>query len=194
MTGWKIQKCYLVYIFVKSIFYPENVRGIQFESSVLARLLTEEFFLACPPLFVNRRVHRFAKSYYWLCNVCPSVCVRLGLLMDHLSSQRKDFHEILLLNICRNYVSFKENMTKITGSWHEDSCIFRVSDWVLLRVKNVWDKCCREKQNKLFHSKFFNQHFFLCLITFKDITRRMRFTSWIIKAKILTQRVVIINC
>jgi hypothetical protein len=35
-----------LYIREIHFFYPENVRGIRFESSVLARLLTEEFFLA----------------------------------------------------------------------------------------------------------------------------------------------------
>jgi hypothetical protein len=51
--------------------------------------------LGCPPLFINRRIHRFVTSYYWLCNVCSSVCVRLCLFMDQLKFDWKDFHEIL---------------------------------------------------------------------------------------------------
>ena len=92
----KDTKNVILSMFVKYLlFYPENIRGIRFESSVLARLLNEKILLGCPPLFANRRVHRFAKSYYWFCNVSPSVCVRLCLIMDQISSHRKDFHEIL---------------------------------------------------------------------------------------------------
>jgi hypothetical protein len=62
-------------------------------------------------------------------------------------------------------------MTKITSSRHEDSCIFIVSDWVLLRVISLSDKFCRDRQNKLFHSKFWLQNFEWNNLIFNNVGR-----------------------
>ena len=66
---------------------------VQFSPNSLFR----NILLAWLPLLVNRRVPRFAKSYYWLCNVCQCVCLRLCVFTHQLSSHWKDIHEILYL-------------------------------------------------------------------------------------------------
>jgi len=98
--------------------------------------LFRNFLLGYPPLLVNRRDPRFAKSYYWLCNVCPSDCVRLSVLTHQLRSQWRDFHEIWYLNIFRKS-NFFEYMTNFSVSWHEDVCTLMLSNWVLLRLWSV---------------------------------------------------------
>ena len=94
------------------------------------------FLLGCPPLFINRHVHRFATRYFWLFNVCLSVCVRLYLLMDQLSSTERIFIKFYIWIFFEN-LNFLKNMTKITCSLQENSFIFMLSYWVLLRVRSV---------------------------------------------------------
>ena len=81
---------------------------VQFSSRRPTPNLRTFFLAALPPPLVSRRVHRFAKSDYCLCNVCPSVCVCLCVLIDHLSSYWKDFHETWHLNIFRKSDIFCE--------------------------------------------------------------------------------------
>jgi len=52
---------------------------------------------------------------------------------------------------------FHQNMTRIMGTAHEDLWAFIiVSDWILLRMRNVSDKSCTDNQHVLFmFSKFF---------------------------------------
>ena len=85
------------------------------------------------------------------------------------------------------------NPTRITGSLHEDLCVFMaVSRWILLKMRNVSAKRCREKSKHI-----------LCSITFfrkscrlwdnvekygeddedtDNIIRRMRCVCWITNA------------
>ena len=50
-------------------------------------------------------------------------------------------------------VNFHYNLTRITGTLHEDLCTF-VSPQILLRIVNVSQKHCRENQN-IFYVQFF---------------------------------------
>jgi len=52
---------------------------------------------------------------------------------------------------------FDYNMTRITGTLHEDICIFMVSCWMRLRKRNVSDKRC----NIVVYSIAFSQHIIL---------------------------------
>ena len=53
--------------------------------------------------------------------------------------------------ICLENSSFVKNMPRITGTLHEDRYTFLIiSRSVLLRMRNVSDKSCRENQNKYF--------------------------------------------
>ena len=53
---------------------------------------------------------------------------------------------------------FHSNLTRITGTVHEDLYTFLIKfRSILHRVKNVSDKCCREHQNTYLYSiTFFN--------------------------------------
>jgi len=79
-------------LYIREIYFfnPENVRGIRFESPVLAKLLIEELFLLCSaPLFVNRRVHKFAKRYYaFLMSIRPFVYVSVSPWTNSAPTER----------------------------------------------------------------------------------------------------------
>ena len=46
---------------------------------------------------------------------------------------------------------FRQNLTRITGTLHEELCTFMaISRLILLRMRNVSDKSCRENQNTHF--------------------------------------------
>ena len=76
--------------------------------------------------------------------------VRPAVRMEQLGSHWADFHEILYLSILKktagkNKVPLKSD--KNNGTVHEDQYTFLiVSRLVLLRLRNVSDKSCRENQ------------------------------------------------
>jgi hypothetical protein len=96
-----------------------------------------------------RSVRKFAGNENYL-HFCPSV----RPAKKQIGSHRKDFHENLYLGIFRKsvqniLVSLKSG--KIKGILHEDRySIFIISRSVLLRMRNVSDKSCRENQNTHF--------------------------------------------
>jgi hypothetical protein len=62
-----------------------------------------------------------------------------------------------LENILRKFLSY-QNMTRITGTLHEDLCTFVIiSHSPLLSMRNLWDTTCRAIQNITF---YFRQRFF----------------------------------
>ena len=89
------------------------------------------------------------------------------------------FHEIWHLNIFRRSVrkiQFSLKSDKISGTLHEDQFKFLIiSRSVLLRMRNVSDKSCRENQNT--HFMFCN--FFPKIIRPQMTIRRMRTACWI---------------
>ena len=92
-------------------------------------------------------------------SVRPSICpsVRIEQLRYHWT----DFHENLCMSIflkSLRKISFHENLKRMTGTLREDLHKFMImSRSVLLRMKNVSDKICKENQNShfMFSSFFF---------------------------------------
>jgi len=61
--------------------------------------------------------------------------------------------------------TFDSNLTRIMGTLHKDICTFlSISHWILLRIRNVSDKSCRQNQNT----------HFMCSNFFLKIMPRMR--------------------
>jgi hypothetical protein len=101
---------------------------------------------------------------------------------------------ILFENLLRE-IKFEYNLTRITGTVHEDQFMFMIiSHSVLLRMRNFSDKICRENQNTHFMlNNFFPRKSYLFWdnieeygrvgqATDDNITRRMPSAFWIIKA------------
>ena len=55
----------------------------------------------------------------------------------------------------------------MTGTVHEDMCQFRISRTVLLRMRNVSNKSCRENQNT--HFVFFFENRAIYEVMWKNI-------------------------
>jgi hypothetical protein len=96
-------------------------------------------------------------------------------------------------NLWRKY-KFHFNRTRIKDTLHEGQYIyfFIMSRSFLLRMRNVWDKSCRENQNThfMFNIFFFENHAFYKKM-WKNIVQwsrpqktiwRMRITYWILTA------------
>jgi len=85
------------------------------------------------------------------------------------------------------------NLTRITGTLHEDLCTFVVVSFgIILRMRNVADKSCRENQNTFYiWETFFRKSCLLWdtvekygrapLVTDENMIRRVRFARWITK-------------
>jgi hypothetical protein len=54
-------------------------------------------------------------------------------------------------------LKFRWNLSRITGALHDRCTVMKISRWILLRMRSVWDKSCRENQNThfMFSSLFF---------------------------------------
>ena len=116
---------------------------------------SREVVAMCPPApspfpLSFRRVCEIAKSEYYL-RVRPSVRPHLttGLLLDGFS------WNLMFLMFCfeKLSINFKchENLKVITGTLHEDQNTFLIiSRSILLRMRNVSDKSCRENRNTHF--------------------------------------------
>ena len=92
-------------------------------------------------------------------------------------------------NVSRK-MKFYLNRTRLTGTLHEDLSTFMVPRWIILGIRNLWDKSCTENQNTFFVQKLFSESR-VVLITWKNIVMRdrsqttirpMRFSYWIPKA------------
>ena len=92
---------------------------------------------------------KFRKATIILSSLCLSVRQNERMIMKFRICE---FFEIL----SRKF-KFRYNLTRITGTLHEDQYTFLIiSRSVLLRTRNVWDKSCRENQNTHFvFSKIF---------------------------------------
>jgi hypothetical protein len=105
--------------------------------------------------FIFRRGRKIAKRDCYICLFClfrPYVCP--SVRTEQLGSYRTDFYKIRYLWIFRNsfqkiQVSLKSDNNN--GTLHEDLCTFMIiSRWILVRMRNVSDKICRENQNTHF--------------------------------------------
>jgi hypothetical protein len=118
--------------------------------------------------------------------------------MEQLGCHWTEFHEICYFIIFRKPVEkiqllLKSN--KNNSTLHDDVHIFVIiSRWILLRMRNVPGKICRENQNTHFMPKFLFFPLKSCRLwdnggkygrarqaTCDSIIRRMRFACWIIK-------------
>jgi len=115
-------------------------------------------------ILISRRVRKIAKSDYWIRHVWPSVCLSVcpPARREQLGSHWADFYEKLYSNIFRIsvekiQVSLKSG--KNDGTLQEDLWTFMItSRWILSRIRNVSDRCCRENPNTHFmFSNFFSR-------------------------------------
>ena len=130
---------------------------------------------------VFMRVRKIAKSNSWLWHVCPFAW--RNWIFDI---------GVFLANLPRKF-KFHWNLTRITGSLHEDVCTFVIiSRWILLRMWNVSDKSCTENPNTLFmFNKFYpkivplwdnvKKYYTAGQATADSIIRSMRFACWVTK-------------
>ena len=87
---------------------------------------------------------------------------------------------------------FHWNLTRIKGTLHAHICTFKISRWIVLRMRNVSDKICRENRNTHFMiNKFFRKS---CSLwdSMKNMVepnwpqmtiRHMRIACWIPRSK-----------
>jgi hypothetical protein len=118
--------------------------------------------------------------------------------MQWIGSQWRDFYEVLYLNVFRNSVEKIEVSLKSDNKdryLHEEQYTFLIAPRsVLLRMRNITDKICREDQNTHFiFNNFFPRKSWrvwenvekcwrAILATDKNIIRRMRIACCIHKA------------
>jgi len=73
--------------------------------------------------------------------------------VEQRNSHWTDFHEILYFSVFRKSVEKVQVLltrTRITGALREDQYIFLIMSRVVLRMRNVSVKTCRENQNTYF--------------------------------------------
>jgi hypothetical protein len=82
-------------------------------------------------------------------SVCPSL--RPSVRMEWLFSQWRDFHEIRYLSFFKKSakeIQVSSQAENNNGTLHEEQCTFVIMyPTILLRMRNVSDKICRENQN-----------------------------------------------
>jgi len=127
-----------------SLTYNSNYQIVtsDFPTNPLNSVFSALIHATCPDhlnaFFLSR-----SRNCERLHNVCPSVRME-----QQLGSHRRDFHETCYLNIFFSKIC---RLKRITGTLHEDQYIFfNISRSILLRMKNVSDKICRESQNAHF--------------------------------------------
>jgi hypothetical protein len=116
----------------------------------------------CAVLFSFRRVRKIEKSDHWLRNVSVSLSVRPPT-RNNLAPTWRIFVKfdiwVFFSKTCRKNSKLHQNLTRITRTLHEDRyTFFIISRSILLRMRNVSDKSCRENQNTRF---LFSNLFFL---------------------------------
>jgi hypothetical protein len=79
---------------------------------------------------------------------CPSVCPSAW---NNSAPTGRIFIKFGIRVFSENLSKFHYNLTRITGTFHSDQCAFwTISRSVLLRMRNVSEKLCRENQNTHF--------------------------------------------
>jgi hypothetical protein len=153
--------------------------------------------------------HKIHKNKLWTCcilwqiakfrNTTISFVVSLcsSVVVEQLYNDRKDFSKIWYFKFYRKSVkklNFSLNFDKNNRTLHEGRYTFlNISYWIILRMRNLSHKICRENQNT--HFVFSNFYFFLgycavCGVIWKNIakpdlpqmtTRCKRIAGWISK-------------
>jgi len=137
---------------------------------------------------------KFSEANIKFRHVCLSVCP--SVRMEQLTVHWKYFHEIWY---CRTFlesvhtvrVSWKSDMNN--GTWRRN---LSTSGWMLLRMRDISDKysrailtlfwCSINILQKLCHLSDVKKYVRTKQSTYENITRCMRFASWINKARIQT--------
>ena len=94
------------------------------------------------------------------------------------------FHEILHLSILENLwrkFKFLENLTKLTGTLHEDQCTFLITfRSFLLRMRNISSKSCTEIETNILHSItfFLNRAVYDIMLQNTAEADRPQITTW----------------
>jgi hypothetical protein len=116
----------------------------------------------------------FAKFRKATRRVCPSI------RMEQLGSHWTDFHEIWHFNIFRKsvekiQVSLKSNKNNRYFTWRP-TYVFDLSRSILLTVRNVSDKICKENKNTQFYGQclFFFENSAVYVIVWKSIVESGR--------------------
>ena len=76
-------------------------------------------------------------------SVCSSV--RMKHLRAHWMDLKFDIW-VFFENLSRKLI----NLTRITGTLHDNLCTFMKISCLVLRIRNIWDKSCRENPNTHF--------------------------------------------
>jgi hypothetical protein len=106
----------------------------------------------------------YVHSQYCEKELLASLCllVRPSVRLEQLGSSWMDFNETWYLRVfffLENMlmkVKFLSNPTRITGPFHEDVFTFiTISSWILLIMRNISNKSCRENQNTILCSMSF---------------------------------------
>jgi hypothetical protein len=102
-----------------------------------------------------RRVPKIATSDdCWLSQVC--LAIRVGQIAFHWTDFIKTDIWGLHENLSRKF-KFHYNLTRIFGTLHEALYIrTTISLWILLRMRNVLDKRCRENRNVFYIQRIFS--------------------------------------
>jgi hypothetical protein len=131
-----------------------------------------------------RPVHKTAKSDYYLRLVCLSACPSTRKNLTPTGQIFVKFDLSIFENLSRKLKVYL-NLTRITGTWHEDKYTFLIiSCSVLFRIKNISDETCRENQSTHFtFSNFSFENRAICEIIWKNVIvpARPQVIVWLIR-------------
>jgi hypothetical protein len=98
--------------------------------------------------------------------------------MEQLGTYWTIFVEVDILGFLENLTrkfKFHQNLTRIAGTLHEELCTFMIiSRLILLRMRNVSDKSCRENQNTFCVQYFFFENHVVYEIMWENMVQRGR--------------------
>jgi len=98
-----------------------------------------------------RLFHKIAKRDYYLRHACLSILLSVWNNSAPTGRIFMKYDIAVLFETLSRKFNFLAKLTRITGTLYEDLCTFMIKPrWILLRMKNIWDKCCREIRDKIF--------------------------------------------
>jgi hypothetical protein len=104
-----------------------------------------------------RRLHKIAKSDYWLCHVCPSV--RPSAWNNSAAAGRTFvtfYIGAFFVNLSRKFKFLIKIWQKYCVRYMKTNIHFIISPSIRIRIRNISDKCYREnKITRLIFSNFF---------------------------------------
>jgi hypothetical protein len=142
-----------------------------------------------PVTFIGTFAKLWKVTISFIMSVCPSIWPSTW---NNSAPTERIFVKfgiwVFFKNLSRKF-KFHWNLTRITGTLHEELCTFMISWWILLRMRNVSHKSCRETQNTHLCSTIFVwKSCLLCDNVEKhgqtkddNIIRHMCFACWITK-------------